>query len=789
MPNRNEGGATLLQDASGDPRSERRAEDLRFLTGRGTYVDDDGPAQTLHAAVLRSPHAHARIRSVDVSAALQAPGVRGAFTGRDLAADGLGPLPCSLALGPECGLVVPERPALCLDRARHVGDPVALVAADTRQLAIDALDLIVVAYETEPSTTDTQASLDAGAPQVWPEAPGNLAFRYRRGDGDQTAAALAGAAHVVEISLVNNRIAAAALETRGAIGAWDAAAQRYLLTLSGASAHQIRRELAEGVFRIPLDRLDVVGPDVGGGFGMKNVVYPEYALVLWAAKRLGTPVRWTAERIDEFAAGVHARDNVTRARLGLDPDGRFLALAVETIANLGAYVSSLGPGSTTTAPTPAMGGLYDIPAVSMDVRGAFTHTAPIDAYRGAGKPEANYVIERLVDVAARRLGLDPAELRRRNLIRSFPHRNALGYAIDSGDALSNLDWALAAADHAGFPARREASRAAGRLRGIGIGCFLETSRGQPKEDAWLRVAPDGRIDLAVGTQSNGQGHETSFVRLAADRLGLPAQAFRFVQGDTREVPRGGGHGGARSLHMGGAALLLAADDLVRNGRILAARLLQGEPDAVTYAAGEFVLRPRDGGPSRSISLARAAAEAASAGDEALQGHGHNPSESYTFPNGCHVAEVEIDPQTGETRLLAYTAVDDYGALVNPLLAEGQVHGGLAQGVGQALMEEIRYDPDSGQLLTATFMDYQAPRAADLPRFDVRFVEIPTDANPIGAKGAGQAGAIGAPHTIMNAVLDALAPFGIEHLDMPATPQRVWAALRGAGEREPSPGPA
>ncbi|WP_158266807.1 xanthine dehydrogenase family protein molybdopterin-binding subunit [Alsobacter soli] len=759
-----------------DHRSERRREDERFLTGQGRYLDDDPPEGCLFAAVLRSPHGHARILSVDVAAATESPGVRAVLTGEHWAADGLGALPCFMSLGPDAPLVVPPRPPLGYERVRHVGDPVALVVAESRQAAQDALELIVVDYEVEPAVTDMRRAVAEGAPQVWPEAPGNQAFRYRRGDPDSAAAAMAGAAHVVELELVNNRIAAAALEPRGATGSWDASSGRWLLRISGASVHQIRRELAEGVFRVPLAAIDVVCPDVGGGFGMKNVTYPEYALVLWAAKRLGAPVHWTAERIEDFTAGVHARDNLTTARLGLDAEGRFLALQVETLVNLGAYVSSLGPGPATTAATPAMGGLYDIPAVSMDVRGVFTNTAPVDAYRGAGKPEANFLIERLVDLAAARLGLDAVELRRRNLMRSFPHRNAMGAVIDCGAPLANLDRALLAADHAGFPARRSASEAQGRLRGLGVGCFLETSRGQPNEEAWLRVRSDGSMELAIGTQSNGQGHETSFVRLAADRLGVPAETLRLVQGDTRVVPRGGGHGGARSLHMGGGAIVLAVEDLVAKAREHAARLTQAAPADVSFEGGACVIRSH-GGPERRMELAEIAA--ALAPEEALEGHGHHLCDAYTFPNGCHVAEVEVDPETGAVALLSYVAVDDYGRLVNPLLTEGQLHGGVAQGVGQALMEEARYEDETGQMLAATFMDYQAPRAADLPPFAVTFVEIPTNANPIGAKGVGQAGAIAAPHTVINAVLDALRPLGVTHLDMPATPERVWSAIRRA----------
>ncbi len=512
---------------------------------------------------------------------------------------------------------------------------------------------------------------------------------------------------------------------------------------------------------------------------MKNVTYPEYALVLWAARRLGRPVRWSAERIEEFTGGAHARDNLSTARLALDRRGRFLALDVETIANLGAYVSSLGPGSATNAPSAAMGGLYDIPAMAMDVRGVFTNTAPIDAYRGAGKPEANYLIERLIEAAAHKLRIDPAELRRRNFIRSFPYRRpAFGMVIDSGTFPENLERALAAADRAGFAARarRPKAREAARLRHR----LLPRNLAWPPRRGGLAAGrADGQIAMAVGTHSNGQGHETSFAQLAADRLGLPVERFTLVQGDTATVPRGGGHGGARSLHLGGTALVMAADDLLAKARPVAAQLLQVAADSLSFAEGRFRSEPAADGLPREIDLFAISTHLAESTGAPLEGHGDNRCDVFTFPNGAQVAEVEIDPETGAVAIERYVAVDDYGTLINPLLAEAQVHGGLAQGIGQALMEEALYDEGSGQLLSATFMDYAVPRAADLPAFDLEMVEVPTRANPLGVKGAGQAGCIGAPQTVIHAILDALRPLGVTHLDMPATPARVWRAIRDA----------
>ncbi len=507
-------------------------------------------------------------------------------------------------------------------------------------------------------------------------------------------------------------------------------------------------------------------------------------MLLWAARRLGRPIKWLAELSEEFVSAAQGRANQTSARLALAADGRFLALDVATVADLGAYVSTNGPGSSTRAPSTAMGGVYAIPAIFMDTRGAFTNTVPIDAYRGAGKPEANYIIERLIDLAAARLGTDSMALRRQNLMRDFPYRSALGMVIDSGQMVDNLDTALARADHAGFPTRRALAEARGRLRGLGMGCFLETARGQPNEYGAVRFEPDGRIALVSGTQSNGQGHETSFAQIAADRLGVPIESFRLVQADTRALPAGGGHGGARSLHMAGTALVQAIDGALAKGRAIAARLLQAAPEAVRFEEGRFTVPDSD----RSIALAavaEAARDLANLPDGMTPGldtQTHNITDVFTFPNGCHVAEVEIDPETGTIALERYLAVDDFGTLINPLLTAGQVHGGVTQGIGQALLEHTIYDSQSGQLLSGSLMDYALPRADDLPAFDVTLVELPTTANPLGVKGSGQAGCIAAPQTVMNAVLDALAPLGITHLDMPVTPERVWRAIRDSPQK-------
>ena len=761
--------------------SPRRLEDKRFLTGQGRYVDDVAVLGQLHGVVLRSPHGHALIEGIEAAAARTMPGVRGLFTAADLDADKIGTLPCIAEVATVAPMIVPPRRALARDRVRHVGDPVVFVVADTVQQARDAAERVAVNYRPLPAVIEAREALSLEAPLLWDEAPGNLSYRFERGDKPAVAAAFAKAAHIVEIELVNNRLLAAPIEPRAAIGTYDAASDRFDLLLTGQGVHSLRRQLAEAVFHMPPDHIALRAPDVGGGFGVKNFLYPEWVLVLWAARRLGRPVKWVAERGEEFVSCAQGRDNHTRARLALDRDGGFLALDVDTVANLGAYLSTNGPGSSTNSPASAMGGVYDIPAVFMAVRGVFTNTLPIDAYRGAGKPEANYLIERLVDRAARRLAIDPMALRRRNLITRFPYRSGLGVTIDCGRFAANLDEMAQRVLTDGFAARRRAAAERGRLRGLGIACFLETSRGTPGERAEIRFEPDGRVALVLGTQSNGQGHETSFAQIAADLLGLPIAAFRFVQADTRAVKSGNGHGGARSMHMGGTALYLAAQMVLSKARAIAAHLLQADASEVSFGAGRFTV----GGSERGIglrALAEAARDPANLPDgmtPGLDADAYNDSDVFTFPNGCHAAEIEIDRETGAVTLERYLAVDDYGRLINPMLTIGQVQGGVAQGIGQALLEHTVYEEQSGQLLSGSFLDYALPRADDLPLLDITLAELPTAVNPLGVKGAGQAGCMAAPQTIINAILDALAPLGIAHIDMPATPERIWRAIRDA----------
>ncbi len=751
------------------PAQPTRLEDHRFLTGRGRYTDDCNWPEQAFAQIVRSPHAHAALLRVESSAAGAAPGVLGVFTAADLAADGIGPIPCDVRVATTGPMRVPLRYALATGRVRHVGEPVALVVATSRNAARDAAELVHAEYAPLPCVVDCREALAPGAPQLWADVPGNLAYTFEKGDRAAVQAALAGAAHVAALDLVNNRIIVAPLEHRAALGRFDRDSATFHLLLTGQGVHGIRAPLADTVFQVEHERVQLSSPDVGGGFGVKNGLYPEWILVLWAARRLGLPVKWASDHGEDFISTAHGRDNLTRARLGLDGDGRFLALDVDTVANLGASMSTGGPGSSTNAPGNAMGGGYAFPAVYMHVRGAYTNTVPTDAYRGAGKPEANYLLERLIDAAAAQLALDPVALRRRNLANRFPHPTPMATTIDGGRFAANIAPALEAADHAGAPARRAAAAARGRLHGTGVTCFLETARGAPDEGAEIRFQPDGAVSLLLGTQSNGQGHETSFPQIAAGLLGLPVQAFRYVQADTAQVPAGNGHGGARSLHQGGTAMVRAIEAAIEKGRTLAARLLQAQPAQVTFSAGRFSVAERGIG---IIELAAAAEPG-----ESLDSYVWNKLNLITFPNGVHVAEVEVDPETGAVALLRYTGVDDFGRIVNPVLTIGQVQGGVAQGIGQALLERTVYDPASGQLLSGSFMDYTLPRAADLPDLDIHLEGVPTQANPLGVKGAGQAGAIAAPQAVMSAILNALRPVGVTHLDMPATPERVWRAIQ------------
>ena len=760
-------------------RSINRLEDERFVTGRGHYIDDLAMAGTLHGIVVRSTHAHARITAINADAAWKMPGVAGVFTGDDLAADGIGPLPCATTTIPmTTPLVVPPYHALAREVVRHVGEPIAFVVADSVERARGAADSVVIDYEPLTPVIALANAVLPGTSTIWREAANNIAFQFNRGEIEPVEAAIRAAPHVVACALVNNRVVAAPMETRGAVGAFDAASGRLHLSASAAGAHAIRNLLADSVFHISREDLRVSIGDVGGGFGMKNVLYPELVLVLWAARHLRRPVKWISDRGEDFLASVHGRDSMAHARLALDEDGRFLALEAKVLANMGAYLSTVAPVVPTLAMGSAIGGVYDIPLIAFEARGVFTNTTPVDAYRGAGKPEANYMIERCIDIAASQLGMDALKLRRRNIVRRFPHQTAMGLAIEQGSFAHAIDLAVAAA--AGFKTRARGSRARGRLRGIGYACFLETARGQPNEVAEVRVDKDGAIELKVGTHSNGQGHETTYAQIAADALGLSLERFRFHQGDTDDLDSGGGHGGARSMHQGGTALLMAAEGVIENARRLGARLLQASVDAVSYEAG--VLRAVATGQEITLDeVARASYQLS--GDDVAPGLAHKAThlcDRYTFPNGCHLAEVEIDPDTGEVTVERYVIFDDFGRLLDPRLTLGQVHGGVAQGIGQALFEQALFDAESGQILSGSLMDYALPRATDIPSFEGSLTnDFPSRANRLGVKGSGQAGAIASPATIMNAVMNALTPLGVTHLDMPATPARIWTAIEAA----------
>ncbi len=767
----------------------RRVEDRRFLTGHGRYVDDLALPRQAYAFMLRSPHAHARIRAIDTTAATRAPGVLAVLTGADLARDKIGPIPCMSPVTNRDGspAFLPPRPAIVADRVRHVGDTVAMVVAETLAAARDAAELIAVDYEALPAVVETARALDPGQPAVWDEVPDNLAFDWMVGDGAAVERALANARHRISLELVNSRVVVNSMEPRGAIGLYDPGEDSLTLWSSTQGSHFLRSLLAENIFKVPENRIRVITRDVGGGFGMKLFLYPEHVLVLWAAKKLGRPIKWTPDRSDAFMTDTQGRDNVTRLELGLDDGLRFVGLAVTNIANMGAYLSNFAPEIPTASGAVMYSGVYAIPAIAVAVKGVYTHTVPVDAYRGAGRPEAAYALERLIDFAARRLNVAPQELRRRNFIRpeAMPYPTPLGLVYDSGDFARNLEDALVAADAAGFAARRAASARRGRYRGIGHAVYIEQSGFPPDEFAELRFEPSGTLTIMMGTQSSGQGHHTAYAQLAAERFGLPLDKIRVQQGDTAAIAFGRGTGGSRSLPVGGASLAAAAEKLIAKGRRIAAHLLEAAEADVAFADGVF----RISGTDREIGLeavVRAAFNPAQLPEGVEPGFadtGHFTPPSPTFPNGCHVCEVEIDPDTGHIDILRYVVVDDFGTVVNPLLLRGQVQGGVAQGVGQAMLEHTIFDPATGQLMTGSLTDYCLPRADDLPPIEFAYNVVPCRTNPLGIKGAGEAGAIGAPPALVNAVVDALAPLGIDHIDMPVTPQRLWQVIRSAAARQ------
>ncbi|MEX2220670.1 MAG: xanthine dehydrogenase family protein molybdopterin-binding subunit [Candidatus Rokuibacteriota bacterium] len=764
----------------------RRSEDGPLLTGRGRFTDDvDLPGQA-HAAFARASVPHGVIRSVDTSRALVLPGVLAVLTGRDLTAAGLGAIPPAAAFPGRGGrpLASAPIPPLAVERVRYVGEAVAIAVAETPAQAADAAAAVVVDLDPLPAVSDVDRALAAGAHPVWADAPGNVAFDWTDGDTAAVDAAvdqaIRGDGHVARVRLQDTRLAPSALEPRAAIGQWDETTQRYTLTASTQGVAVVRRLLAEGVFKIPPQQLRIVTPDVGGGFGMKVQAYPEYAALLFAARRLGRPVKWCATRIESFLADTHGRDGVLEGELALDAAGRFLGLRVRTRVGLGAYVSAYAAVFGTNNTKNCLSSVYRIPAICIDVTLAFTNAAPLGPYRGAGRPEALYLIERLIDQAATTTGIDRVELRRRNFIApgAMPYRTPNGPVYDSGEFEMIMDQALALADWKGFPQRRATSERAGRLRGIGLGCFLEVAGGILDETADLRFGADGTVALHTGAQPMGQGHLSTFPPLIAARLGIDPGAVRLVQGDSDLVPAGTPSVASRSLMMAGSAAALACDAAIDTGRRVAALYFEAALPDVEFASGRFRVK----GTDRAIGLLDLAARARALPGvpedlrDGLDSTAKFVSPQMSFPNGCHVTEVEIDPETGAVTVVGYAAVDDVGRIVHEPIVEGQIHGGIAQGLGQVLGEHVIYD-EHGQLLTASFMDYMLPRADDLPALRVGHHGVPCTTNPLGVKGAGESGVAGALPSAVNAVLDALATRGVRELDLPMSPARVWAALR------------
>jgi carbon-monoxide dehydrogenase large subunit len=756
--------------------SLRRKEDAALIAGRGRYTADILPEGTAHAVVVRAPVAHARFSLSGIKEARAAPGVLDVITAAETA--GLGPLPCRGMYENADGTTPPVPPFSILpaDTVRHVGEALAMVVAETLVQARDAAETIAVDFEELPCVVDAEAALEPDAPVLWPDFGSNLAIEAAHGDKAATDAAFARADKVVGVRLVNNRIVTNFLEPRAAIGQFDAQSGRYTLTCGSQGVHLLRPVLADEVFKVPRDKMRVITPDVGGGFGTKFFTYREYALVLFAAARAGRPVAWIGERIEHFLADYHGRDHVSHAELALDKDARFLALRVDTIANLGAY---LGQMALFVAANGAgmVPGCYRTPAVHARVRGAYTNTVPVDAYRGAGRPEAAYLIERLVDKAALELGLEPDEIRRRNFIGpdEMPYETPTGRTYDTSDFAAHMDAAMELADWKGFAERREESVRRGLLRGIGMATYIEACAGGGPEYGAVTLDEEGGATVFSGTQTNGQGHHTAYAQLAGAQLGIDPDKITVVQGDTDRIPRGFGTGGSRSIPVGGVSVYKAAERLAQRVKARAAEKLEAAAADLELAGGEV----RIVGTDRSVALAEIVK--AMPAEERGETEDWQPS-APTFPNGTHIAEVEIDPETGSLAILRYFVVDDFGTVLNPLLLEGQIHGGIAQGVGQALTERTVYDPESGQLVTASLTDYGLPRADDLPSFVFEMRNIPSNTNALGMKGAGEAGAIGACAAVVNAAVNALnAKAGVTHIDMPMTPEAIWRALRkGAG---------
>ena len=778
--------------SEGIGKSIPRKEDGRFITGKGRYTDDIKQVGQTHAYFVRSPHAHADVVSIDVEEALSAPGVIAVLTGADVTADGLGGLPCGWMIHSKDGseMKQPHHPVLADNRVHYLGEPVAMVIADTALEAKNAAELVVVDWAEKQAVVSVSEA--QSAPAIYDDIPQNTCYEWALGDSDAVAKAMEQAAHVTRIELTNNRLIPNAMEPRAALAEYNAGSDELTLHTTSQNPHLARLILTAFVQIAPEHKLRVIAPDVGGGFGSKIFVYSEETALAWAAKKLGLTIKWTAERSEAFLADAHGRDHVTTAELAMDETGQFLAFKVKTTANMGAYLSTFASSVPTYLYGTLLAGQYRTPAIYVEVDSVFTNTAPVDAYRGAGRPEATYLVERIVTKAAIELGKDPAELRRQNFIRTdeFPYETPVALTYDIGDYEASLDKALELSDYEGFAARKASAAARGKLRGIGLSCYIEACGLAPSQVAgalgagvglWesgeVRVNPTGSVSVLTGSHSHGQGHETTFAQLVADKLGVPIDDVDVVHGDTGKLDFGLGTYGSRSLAVGGSALVNAADKVIEKGRKVAAHLLRTDPDNIEFEAP--VYRMKNSNESKTFQeIAFAAYVNHDYPDDLEPGLAekafYDPG-NFTYPAGTHICEVEIDPDTGVTKIVQFVAVDDFGNLINPMIVEGQVHGGIAQGVGQALLEQAVYD-DAGQLITGSYMDYCMPRADDLPNFTVGMTCTPCTHNPIGAKGCGEAGAIGSPPAVINAVLDAI---GETDMDMPATPERVWSMLKRA----------
>ncbi len=768
-----------------------RKEDQRFITGKGRYTDDFNRPGQLFAVFVRSPHAHALIKSVDISEAKDCEGVHAIYTGEDVAADGLGGMPCGFAPGggPQNA---PPRPALLKDKVRFVGDMVAVVIAESVALARDAAGKVNVEYEALPSNTDTAKAMDADTPQLHEEAPNNVVMHWEIGEADPVEAAFAKADHVTSLDIINNRKVPNAMEPRAANAEYDPAADSFTLYTTSQNPHITRLLLAAYVLGISEGKLRVISPDVGGGFGSKIPFYPEEAVVTWACRKVSRPVKWTSDRTEAFLSDTHGRDHVTKAELAMDKDGKFLALRVDTKASLGAYLSTFGMLSSTYLYGTVLSGPYDIPAIHCKVSGVFTNTCPIDAERGAGRPEATYLVERLVETAARETGIGVVEIRKRNFIREFPYQTAVVLQYDTGDYETALEMALDKADYAGFEARKKESAANGKLRGVGFSTYIEACGLAPSniagaigagiglyESAEIRFNPTGSVSVMTGTQTQGQGHETAFAQVVASKLGIEVGNVDIIHGDTGSVQWGHGTYGSRSLAVGGSAISAACDKVIEKAKKVAAHMMEADAADITFENGEFSVS----GTDKTKTIGEVILTAMVPHDYPLtdmepgldQRSFYDPA-NFTYPAGTHICEVEVDPDTGVTEVVKFTAVDDFGNVVNPMIVEGQVHGGVTHGVGQALFEKALYD-EEGQMVNASYMDYIIPHADNVPSFAVGYTNTPCTHNPLGVKGCGEAGAIAAPPAVINAITDAI---GVRDLDMPATPQKVWDIIQSNG---------